>query len=335
MFQVPPKEDAISAPSDAKDDHRSPLVLSVSNSQKQILGSTSCQRADISSSRQVSSSKLKEHNITEAAVAPKGINCLFKGKSSVPQSSNITEKGNSSGNRNTGANVRNQSEPSSSSFQDMNETTKRTPVAVKGVNFLSFGRAPVDHSSGKKSSSLFWDGKDCSTPVGNIVNGHRPASLFNDGETSAKIGNKATEIVARSIQMSNETVRKDTQPGLSSSFDKQASMAESISEKNYCLPSSVGNGTKTTLQDSSTPLIKHQNSTTIPWKVLGSPLTSGKAVECTLATASKLNASAATNESRNTSGSSSIGSRGVSINESTRTAKILEFSSGFGNKARQ
>ncbi|KAL5804704.1 hypothetical protein ACOSQ3_031504 [Xanthoceras sorbifolium] len=203
-------------------------------------------------------------------MAPKGISCLFLGKPSALESSKI-KQGNLSPKRNANGKIGNQPELSASStFQNMNETPKRTPSAVtaKGVNFLSFGNAPLEYSSGKKLSSLLLNSEDgLKSSLVNNVSGHKQASSFCDGANSAKLGNQTTQSVSSTIQMSDEMLKKITPLGMSFLSNKKALTYASTRDEENSLPSSSG-------QTRSTGNSAQQ------------------AVECTLAIASKINAPA-------------------------------------------
>ncbi|KAH7572122.1 hypothetical protein ACOSQ2_015379 [Xanthoceras sorbifolium] len=353
--KIPPKEDALSAPSGGKNEAEAPSLLNVPNSQKQPSSDRiPHHNVDVSNSRKASSFKNTEQNVAETvlkppALAPKGISCLFLGKSSALESSKI-KQGNLSPKRNANGKIGNQPELSASStFQNMNETPKRTPSAVtaKGVNFLSFGNAPLEYSSGKKLSSLLLNSEDgLKSSLVNNVSGHKQASSFCDGENSTKDGNQTTQSVSSTIQMSNEMLKKITPLGMNFPSNKKALTYASTRDEENCLPSSSGNGISRSLQESQSTPDKHQNSRGIPCRLLGSPLVSGqtrstansaqKAVESTLAIASKINVPAVSNEFNNEtwgkSSSSNIGTSGGALNDSAKASKILEFLSGFGIK---
>ncbi|KAK1549889.1 hypothetical protein Q3G72_009584 [Acer saccharum] len=308
--KIPPKEDSLSASSGGKNELQPPSLL-IPNSHKQLsLDRIPHQNVDVSNSRKVSSYKNTEQNVAETvvkppALAPKGISCLFLGKSSALESSK-TKQGNSAPKGSADGKVGNQRDPSgSSTFQNMNETPNKTPaaVAVNGVNFLSFGNAPMEYSSGKKLlSSLLLNIDGLKPSVVNNVSGHKLASSSCDGENSAKIGNQTTQNASSTIQMPNdETLTKITPLRMDFLSNKNA-LDESTRDGKNCLPSSSSNGIGRSLQESQNTPDKHQNSSGIPWRLLGSPLASGqtkstsnsaqKAVECTLAIASKINAPA-------------------------------------------
>ncbi|KAK2645328.1 hypothetical protein Ddye_020523 [Dipteronia dyeriana] len=352
--KIPPKEDSLSASSGGKNELQ-PSSLLIPNSKKQMsLDRISHKNVDVSNSRKVSSCKNTEQNVAETvvkppALAPKGISCLFLGKSSALESSKI-KQGNSAPKGNANGKVGNQPEPSASrTFQNMNETLNKTPAAVtaKGVNFLSFGNAPLEYSNDKKLlSSLLLNSDGLKPSVANDVIGHKLASSSCDGENSAKIGIQTTQNASSTIQMSNdETLKKITPLRMDFLSNKKALIDASTRDGTNCLPFSSGNGISRSLPESQNTPDKHQNSSGIPWRLLGSPLTSGhtkstsnsvqKAVECTLAIASKINAPAVSNELNNEMRSSSIGTSRGALNDSAKASKILEFLSSFGNKMRQ
>ncbi|KAJ9172278.1 hypothetical protein P3X46_015534 [Hevea brasiliensis] len=160
--KLPLKEDLPSASNVSTPDLKPQSLPGTSNSKKQLdSDGTSHHNAKASPDTVgVSSCKNTEHNVAKSVVnppvlVPKGITFLSAGKSSVAESSHSVP-GSSSLTRNEEFKVGNKTDRSASgSIQNSNEIPRGTPAAVppKGINFLSFGKAPWEFSSVKKLTS--------------------------------------------------------------------------------------------------------------------------------------------------------------------------------------
>lgn len=294
------------------------------------------------------------------ALAPKGISCLFVGKSSVVESSKL-KQGSSSPKRNESGKVANQTEQNAyGTVRNLDETSKRSLAAPEGVNFLSFGNSSLENSSGKKLASLFLNRQN------DAKSSQSSTFSVHGAESSAKVGNLATQSVSSSAEKSNDMLKKTqstvTPQRLNFLSNGNALTNKSLSDKHASLPASSGNGINISLQVTQHITDAHQNSSAIPWRLTASPLASGhssdlsvhgyykstpnsaqKALMSTLAFAAKIESEMKTNLSAVNNGFNSLtrgsgndGRRsGGSLNDSAKASKIREFLSIVGHETKQ
>lgn len=125
----------------------------------------------------ISSCKNKEKNVAEttpkpSGQAPKGISFLSHGKSSAGKHEQAALSPKADNGVKVGHQIIN-GVPNVA--QNLNENTNRTPaVTPRGINFLSYGKAPLEDSSSKKSSSFSF--------ISNLEIGKSPLSNSSKNE---------------------------------------------------------------------------------------------------------------------------------------------------------
>ncbi|KAJ0089810.1 hypothetical protein Patl1_13488 [Pistacia atlantica] len=367
--KVLPKEDGPSTSSASKHELKLPSLVHMSNSQKQAnIDPFSHQNLDaLSNCRKVSSCKNTEQNVAvpvqQPAVAPKGVSCLFFGKSSVLESSKL-KQGSSSPKRNGSGKVGNQTEQTAlSTVQNMNEIPKRTPpvAAPKGVNFLSFGNTPVADSGSKKLASLLLSRENgVKSSLLNNFGVNKQAGSSHNGN-NVKVGNQKTQTMSSATENSNEMLKKTdpafTPQGLNFLSIRKALTDDSISNKQASLPSSSDKGINRLLEESQNTPNEHQNSTAIPRRPLasllavghssdlacghskGTPNSSQRALMSTLAFAAKIeterkiNLSAlstgSNNQTRDDDTGSGAGTSGGLLNDLTKVRSQIDPAAAF------
>lgn len=293
--KLPPKEEDPSTPSTCTPElkpsppsHASNLLKPLNNNK------VSHQNVDaLSNHGKVSSFKNIEQSAAKSvlkppALAPKGITCLFLGKSSVLESSNIGQ-GISSPMKSDSGKFANQTariaaQIASDAVQSRDETPRRIPVASKGVNFLSFGNHSLRDSSGKKLANLFLNRENgAKTALSNNFGLHEKSSLPPCGESDAEVGNATTQIFSSSVQKSNDMLKK-TQPaitprGLNFVSTRKALANNTISNNQARLHSSAGDVINSSLEESPNTPNMSQNSSANPWRLPGSSFTLGHSLD--------------------------------------------------------
>lgn len=282
--KLPPKEEDPSTPSTCTPElkpspssHASNLLKPLNNNK------VSHQNVDaLSNHWKVSSFKNIEQSVAKSvlkppALAPKGITCLFLGKSSVLESSNLGQ-GISSPKKSDSDKFANQTaQIASDCVQSRDETPRRIPVASKGVNFLSFGNRSLGDSSGKKLANLFLNLENgAKTALSNNFGLHEKSSSSPCGENDAEVGNATTQIFSSSVQKSNDMLKK-TQPitsqGLNFVSIGEALANNTISNNKGRLRSSACDVINRSLEESLNTPNMLQNSSANPWRQPGSSFT--------------------------------------------------------------
>ncbi|GAV81400.1 zf-CCCH domain-containing protein [Cephalotus follicularis] len=258
------KEDAPSPSNACKSELKPASFLENLNVKTQPnTGGASHQNASaLSNSVRGFSYKNSEKNMVEAllkspasALAPRGISFLSVGKSSGMESSKVKQV-NLSPKRNEIVKVGNQTDSNAlGTVQSMIEIPKRTPLAVvpKGINFLSFGNAPLKDYSIKRTASLSLSGEDCTKPslFTNLSVFKQACSTPNDKD-KFKIGNQAFQSPSSTLHKSNETLMK--------SGPAMPLQGMDFLSKRHGLPSGSINGINGSVQESQNASDKHQNS---------------------------------------------------------------------------
>lgn len=235
------------------------------------------------------------------------------------------------------------------SVQNSNEISNKPPlvVAPKGINFLSFGKAPSDASSCRKSASL---------PL-SVDSGVKVSLLDTNLQNHA------------SLTLNSNMVLNGCQPPVSSkginslSFGK-ASIDDSGGKEKVSLPCSWGNATDGSVQEKQLALDKPQiSNANSSAEILTSspvssaqfsgnlasrfykdtPLSAQKALLSTLAFAAKYDSGVKLKQSISTTAvntkadkeTMNTGNVGCSQNDSIKASKILEFLSSMGCKTKQ
>ncbi|KAJ4708668.1 Zinc finger CCCH domain-containing protein [Melia azedarach] len=330
--KIPPKKDGSSSSSACLPQLKSPLLLRPSNYLKQPnVDQVSHQNGDVlSNNGEVSSSKNVQRNVAKPvlkppALAPKGISCLFVGKSSVVESSKL-KQGSSSPKRNESGKVANQTEQNAyGTVRNLDETSKRSLAAPEGVNFLSFGNSSLENSSGKKLASLFLNRQN------DAKSSQSSTFSVHGAESSAKVGNLATQSVSSSAEKSNDMLKKTqstvTPQRLNFLSNGNALTNKSLSDKHASLPASSG----------------HSSDLSVHGYYKSTPNSAQKALMSTLAFAAKIESEMKTNLSAVNNGFNSLtrgsgndGRRsGGSLNDSAKASKIREFLSIVGHETKQ
>lgn len=189
--------------------------------------------------------------LEQPAMATKGFSFLSTGKSSLVHSS-MSKQGVLAPDRSTGAKAGNPMQQSPSSFvPNTKENIMTTPPVVtpKGINFLSFGKASPDGSSGKNQDH-----------------------------------HHSNRSVSETVQNFNG-VPKVIQPAQPKAADflsvGKAPVANSSSGNPFSLTSSSDNGNSRHFGEGKSAFDKPQNSSAISSRLQPSPLTSGQSSDYT------------------------------------------------------
>ncbi|CAK7352590.1 unnamed protein product [Dovyalis caffra] len=364
--KFPLQEDPLSSSNVCTPNAKPPSLPSTSNSKRQLdISGTSNQTAKaVPDSTGVISDRCAALNMAKTvqnlpALVPKGINFLSGGKSSMvesnPKPSSPLLKGNEF------VKVGNQIDQCASvAVQNCNEIPKKIPPAVapKGINFLSFGKAPLDKCSSMKLTS--W-----AINQGNSVNlfssknfvVHEEACSSPNKDKSILAGKEVHESMSNIVHRFNKMLQK-TEPA---AF-RDPSTDSSRRNPQASLPLSSGSGVHMSVQESEIASNKHQESSALLGRLAASPLFSGqssdrlahaclkntpisaqKALMSTLAFAEKVESVMKMNQSRGAFAVNNVVSkenrcsttpRGLQI-DSEKASKVLNFLSGIGSETKQ
>ncbi|CBI27895.3 unnamed protein product, partial [Vitis vinifera] len=368
--KMPLKESSPTAVNVCKPVSEPPSLPSKSYSKKLDMNGTSHQNGNsLSHSVGIFPQSNMEKKVAEIVLKPpeqasRGINSLSFGKSPMDYSGKLKQIG-SSPTMDEGVEVdkqKNQGE-----VQNMNEKAKRTPVTVppRGINFLSFGKAPLNDSSVKElagSPSNREDGNKI-LPLGDS-NKYKQvgSSSARDGNinVSSQLNQSATETIHKLNEMSNGRQPAAAPPGINFLSFGKAPLDDLSSKRQSKSPSQSNNVIEIPIQERQRASSGFQNSSAVPWGLPASPITSvsdqlvhghnkdtsssaQKALLSTLAFAAKYESALkidrsivapsvsmeANKEIRNVSNSG--GSQNKSMNAST----ILDFLFSSGGKTKQ
>ncbi|KAK1377768.1 Zinc finger CCCH domain-containing protein [Heracleum sosnowskyi] len=147
--------------------------------------------------------------LKRAGQAPKGLSFLSHGNVPVGNMSKHVP-GDLSPEADNGTKVDQQTITSASNgVENLNKNTLRSPAVPRGVNFLSFGKAPSESLSTKKSSfSLVSNGEIGKSPLSDPRKGDRAgsSSITNVGvKVDSQTGHGASIIVQNMIETENRT----------------------------------------------------------------------------------------------------------------------------------
>ncbi|KAJ8750812.1 hypothetical protein K2173_015993 [Erythroxylum novogranatense] len=366
--KMPPKEELQSASNVGSTDLRPLPLTGTSNSKTHLDISANSHQVPKALPRSggVTSHKKSGHGgektlVNLPAVAPKGINFLSTG-SSHQNSSNLSEG------KNLGVKVGNHVDQSthvlsvgdqkekspSGSVQISNQIAEGTPqtVAIRGINFLSFGRSPVGYSSvGKISSLTANQGDDALKLLNSSLMHNQPISSQSmDSSTQAsKVPVKSVSDTKSPLSVLKKTERSgalfkantallgESSTDSSSRCNKQTSSVSSV---------------HVSVQESSGTSDKHQNGAAKPGQLrrlphssdqasgrmlhTSTPNSAQKALLSTLAFAKKMESEMKINKPNvddlvdNSGVKKGVGSSssGGSLNGSAMASKILDFLSG-------
>lgn len=364
MPQLLSTEDSSSTPNVCTPDLKPPSMPGSSISKQLDISGTSHQTAKaLPDSLGVISCKNTGQNVVKGvlnlpALVPKGIRALSGGKSLMDESRNEDDK------------VRNQMDHNASgTTQNSSETPKGTPpaVATKGINFLSFGKSPLEYSSTMKLPSLSINrGDGVKSLLSNNFSVKQARSSPNM-DRSIQVGKEASQNASNMTPRLNGMVQKNElaaaalKPNLFSLGEALTDSSRRNSETS--LPFDLGGVVDRSVQASKITSNKHQNLNAIPWGLPASPLDSGqssdhlalaclknspnsaqKALMSTLAFAAKVESEMKTNRSAigGLAGGSEVSKEtgvastsGGSKNDPTKAAKILDFLSTIGGRTKQ
>jgi len=347
-----------------------PSLPSTSNSRRQLdISGTSNQTAKAlpDSTGVISDDRRATLNVAKTvqnlpALVPKGISFLSGGKKSMVESSPKTSS--PSLKSNMFVKVGNQIDQCASvTVQNCNEIPRKIPsvVAPKGINFLSFGKAPLDKcSSTMKLKSL-------AINQGNGVNlfssknfaVHEEACSSSNKDNSVLVGKETHRSVSNMVAHGLNKMLQKTEP---TAF--QDASADSFRRNQQAsLPLSSGSGVHASVQESKIASNKHIELSALQGRLPASPLGSGqssdqlahaclknkpisaqKALMSTLAFATKVESLMKMNQS--TGGAFAVSSmvskesrdsatpRGLQI-DSEKASKVLDFLSGIGGETKQ
>lgn len=288
------------------------------------------------------------------ALVPKGISRLLTAEKSAVVNSTMFKKGWSSPSGSEGAKVGNQAVPSTSdTLQKTNEIPKRTSPCVvpKGINFLSFGKAPLDDSVGKKVASLHSNrDSGAKLTLADNLNLQKQASSSPNNDVSIKVGNQTSPSASKTTQPAA------TPQGMNFLSLGKASVDHSSSKRKVSFPSSCDIGIHGAVLERQTAGDKSQNSSAISLRLPASPLASGqssgglasmnyvdapnsaqKALSLILF-ASKYESKMKMNQSVSALDVGKEGTSNItrsSQNDMAKASKILDFLSSGGSKTKQ
>ncbi|KAF3439620.1 hypothetical protein FNV43_RR17898 [Rhamnella rubrinervis] len=350
--KIPPTEDAATA-SDACKTELKPVTLLDNSKSKDKLNNDGASQKNFNAScySTKSDSRNNEQKVKETVlkqsglVSTKGTSFLSVENSPLVDSSDLRQ-----GNKNASGKAGNLIHQSASvSVQNSNEILNKTPpVAPKGINFLSFGKAPSDASSSRKSASL-------------------PLSIDSGFEVSV-LDNSNLQNHAGLTLNSNMVLNGGQPPvspkGINCPAFGKASIDDSGGKEKVSLQCSWDNGTDGSVQEKQLALDKPQisNACSSAERLTSSPVSSAqfsgnlasriykdtplsaqKALLSTLAFAAKYESGVKLKPSIGTAAVNTkvdketvnTGKIGCSQNDSIKASKILEFLSNMGCKTKQ
>uniref|UniRef100_A0A5B6YY65 Putative zinc finger CCCH domain-containing protein 7 isoform X1 n=1 Tax=Davidia involucrata TaxID=16924 RepID=A0A5B6YY65_DAVIN len=267
----------------AKPELKSSSQLGNSNSRKEVKSrGTPLQNVDANSCTIGTPCKNTEQNVVEtipkpAAQVPKGINFLSFGKSTLGDTSKCNQAG-SSLKVDDDVKVGHQMIHSASDLVgNSNEITKRTAgMPPRGINFLSFGKAPLDVSSSKRSCGLpshrdYGIGKSL---LGDSIKDKQagPSPKRDDG---VKVGNQTSQSASDMVQNLNEIPKRTpavAPRGINFLSFGKAPSDDSSNNRQASLPSNGDNGVASSIQEREIASDKLQICSALPWGQPSSPL---------------------------------------------------------------
>lgn len=355
LSQIPPTEDTATA-SDACKPELKPVTLLDNSKSKDKLNNDGASQKNFNApcySTKIDSrnneQKVKETVLKQSGLVSTKTSFLSVENSPLVDSSELRQ-GNLNGYKNASGKAGNLIHQSASvSVQNSNEILNKTPpvVAPKGINFLSFGKAPSDASSSRKSASL-----PLSTDSGVKVSLDY-SNLQNHGS-----------LTSNSNMVLNGGRPPASPKGINSLSFGKASIDDSGGKEKISLPCSWDNGTDGSVQENqlvldkpqisnanssaerptSSPVSSSQFSGNLASRIYkDTPLSAQKALLSTLAFAAKYDSGVKLKQSIGTTAvntnvdkeTMNTGNVGCSQNDSTKTSKILEFLSKMGCKTKQ
>ncbi|XP_059431918.1 zinc finger CCCH domain-containing protein 7 isoform X2 [Corylus avellana] len=284
--KIPTTEDSRTASNDCKPELKYPSLPGNTNIKMQLnVTSSSLQSVDaLSNSVGAHPHTNVKTLVKPPALVPKGISRILTAEKSAAVNSTMLKQGRSSPSGNEGAKVGNQAVPSiSDTFQKMDETPKRTSPCVvpKGINFLSFGKGPLDDSVTKKVASLHSNrGSGTKLTLADNLNLQKQASSSPNIDVSIKVGNQTSPSASKTTQNLNEMPKK-TQPegtrqGMNFLSLGNTSVDHSSSKRKASFPSSCDTGIDGAVLEGQTAGVKSQNSSVFSLRLPASPLASGQ-----------------------------------------------------------
>ncbi|KAA8523263.1 hypothetical protein F0562_009686 [Nyssa sinensis] len=308
--EMPLKEGSPFASNVAKPELMSSSQLGNSNSRKEVKShGTPLQTVDAKScSIGISPRKNTEQNVAESILkpaaqipkginfnvavstpkpaghVPKGINFLSFGKSTLAETSNCNQAGSSLKADDDVKVGRQMIHSTSNLVGNSNETTKRTAgVAPQGINFLSFGRAPLDDSSSKKSCGLpshsdYGIGKSL---LGDSIK-DKLAGASTKRDDGVKVGNQTSHSASDMVQNFNEIPKRTpavAPPGINSLSFGKAPSDDSSNNRQGSLPSNGDNGVASSVQEREIASDKPQILSAVPWRLPSSSLPSAQSLD--------------------------------------------------------
>ncbi|KAJ6331051.1 hypothetical protein OIU76_009614 [Salix suchowensis] len=336
-----------------------PFLPSTSNSKRQPdISGTSNQTAKAlpDSSGVISDDRHAALNVAKTAQnlpapVPKGFSFLSGGKKSMVESS--PKPSSPSLKSNVFIKVGNQIDQCASvTVQNCNEFPRKTPsvVAPKGINFLSFGKAPLD-----KCSSIM-KLKSLAINRGNGVHLFSSKSFTVQEEASSSSNQDNSVLAGKGSQQSVSNVEHGLNKMLQKTESKafQDASTHSLRRNPQAVHASVQSkiasnkhieSSATQERLSASPLGSGQSSDQLALGCLkNKPLSTQKALMSTLAFAAKIESIMKMNQS--TSGALAVSSmvskqnrdsttpRGLQI-DSEKASKLLEFLSGIGGETKK
>lgn len=347
-----------------------PSLPSTSNSKRQLdISGTSNQTAKAlpDSTGVISDDRRAALNVAKSvqnlpALVPKGLSFLSGGKKSMVESSPKTSS--PSLKSNVFVKVGNQIDQCASvTVQSCNEIPRKIPsvVAPKGINFLSFGKAPLDKCSStmKLKSLAFNQGNGVNLFSSKNFAVHEEACSSSNKDNSVLVGKETLQSVSNMAAHGLNKMLQKTEP---TAF--QDASADSFRRNQQAsLPLSSGSGVHASVQESKIASNKHIELSALQGRLPASPLGSGqssdqlahaclknkpisaqKALMSTLAFATKVESLMKMNQS--TGGAFAVSSmvskesrdsttpRGLQI-DSEKASKVLDFLSGIGGETKQ
>ncbi|CAK9159204.1 unnamed protein product [Ilex paraguariensis] len=230
--------------------------------------------------------KVTQPTLKSTAEAPKGISFFSQGKLSVGNTSNKQKQAASSLRVDDGVKVGDQIIHSVAGVaQKLNEITKKTPAMLpKGINFLSFGKAPSDYSFSIKPSSLpvsgdYGTGKSL---LGNASEGKQASSspMSDDGANVDHRAGQSISNIVNSNQMTNQTPSAVVPRGINFLSYGKAPQDVSSNKKQQSLLSTQGsNSVPSSVQGKERRVDKPQISNAMSWTLPSSSFSCGQSLQ--------------------------------------------------------
>ena len=282
---MPPKEVSPNTPNVSKSQLESSSSLRCTSSEKQL---SFPRKVDSKSGTNATPSCNNTQNVVEsilkrAVQTPTGISRLMFGKSSLGSPSKPNQAASSpktDGGVKVGLPIINNTLDMAQNSDEVRRIT--AAPESKGINFLSFGKAPMHDCSSEKPSNLSFS-RDCGfqKQIFGDFSKDKPAALSSKKDDGLNVGNQTGQSASDMVHNSSEMPKRASAVAPRGINFLSFGKSPLDDFRNMKLTSVPSSGDKNV--DSSVPeresTSKHQNSSARPWRLLSSSVPSDQSLE--------------------------------------------------------